>query len=466
MVKLLVMVKLLAKRLQPAKTLDDWRRGEASAPERPLRVALYSHDTQGLGHIRRNLAIAGSFAQSKVAPTTLLVAGIGAAGSFQPPEGADLLVLPAVGKDKAGHYRARGLRLPLDQTIRLRAQTIRAALAGFAPDILIVDKVPAGLQNELLPTLRLLHRRGTRCVLGLRDILDDPVTARAEWDSMHYTALIDQFYDAVWIYGDPAVYDPIREYHLPRSVADKVRFTGYIDRTQLLLPESTAQSTLDDLTSLAPPAGQQLALCLVGGGEDGGRLAAAFAQASLPANAQALLITGPYMPAARRQELSVLAQQRTDLQVLDFLPNPERLLRHAQAVISMGGYNSLCEILANRVPALIVPRVTPRREQWERANRLQAIGAVQLLLPDQVTPAALSSWLGKQLALGAPMVHTIDMDALQRLPHLLCEVAETRRNRSRSLRQAPLRLIERCFGLLAAKSLLAPRQFLPLWLSK
>jgi len=429
-------------------------------------VALYSHDTQGLGHIRRNLAIAGSFAQSKIAPTTLLVAGIGAAAGFQLPEGADLLALPAVGKDEAGRYRARGLRLPLDQTIRLRAQTIRAALAGFAPDILIVDKVPAGLQNELLPALRLLHRRGTRCVLGLRDILDDPATARAEWDSMHYTELIDQFYDAVWIYGDPAVYDPIREYRLPRSVADKVRFTGYIDRTQLLPPENTAQPAFDDLTSLAPPAGQQLALCLVGGGEDGGRLAAAFAKTSLPVNTRAVLITGPYMPAALRQELSALAHRRTDLQVLEFLPNPERLLRHAQAVISMGGYNSLCEILANRVPALIVPRITPRREQWERAVRLQAIGAVQLLPPDEVTPAALSSWLGKQLASGAPMMHAIDMDALHRLPHLLREVAETRRHHSPRLQQAPLRLIGRSFGLWAAKGLFTPRQFLPLWLSK
>jgi predicted glycosyltransferase len=417
----------------------------------PYRVALYSHDTQGLGHIRRNLAIAGAFAQLPNPPTTLLVAGISVASSFQLPEGSDLLVLPAVSKDPKGHYRARNLRVSLDQVIRLRGQTIRAALADFTPDVFIVDKVPGGLQNELLPTLRMLRRQGVRCVLGLRDILDDPTTTRNEWAQMNYTKLIETYYDAVWVYGDPAIYDPVRRYNLPHSVATKIRYTGYLDRTQL----SPNGSTSSEVEALLPAPHEKLALCMLGGGEDGANVALAFAQAHLPPATKGILITGPYMPAPLRQKVAEAAHARTDLQVVDFLTNPEQLLAHASVVVSMGGYNSLCEILAHRVRALIVPRVHPRREQLERALHLQARGAVGVLLPDDVTPAALTTWLAEELALDRPATHSVDLQGLQRLPALLQEIVNApTRDRIRRF-FSPFRLIEQSASLLAAETILA-----------
>ena len=71
---------------------------------------------------------------------------------------------------------------------------------------------------ELLPALRRLRdEHHTKIVLGLREILDDPVAAVAEWNRSGATAAIEEFYDAVWIYGDRRVYDPIVEYGLPAS---------------------------------------------------------------------------------------------------------------------------------------------------------------------------------------------------------------------------------------------------------
>ncbi|MCC6166852.1 MAG: glycosyltransferase [Caldilineaceae bacterium] len=403
--------------------MDEPQHGEG------LRVAFYSHDTQGLGHIRRNLAIAAAFAQMADPPTNLMISGTAIAGSFQLPSKTDMLALPAVGKDAHGRYHSSGLSLPLESVIRLRAHTMRAALEDFAPHVLIVDKVAGGLQDELLPALRMLRRRGTRCVLGLRDVLDDALTARREWAAMRTSEMIDAYYGAVWIYGDPKVYNPIQEYQLPPAVAAKVRFTGYIDRTRAQTARARAadQAAIRDLL---PRPGTRLALCMVGGGEDGERLATAFAHAPLPDDMQGLLITGPYMPQAAQAQLDLHAQQRDDLAVVQFLPAPEALLPHADAVISMGGYNTVSEILAHRKRSLIVPRVAPRREQWERAQRLTDLGALDMLAPEQVNPVRLGDWLAATLHDSAPLQCDIDLEGLERLPGLLAEVAATAARRS------------------------------------
>lgn len=196
------------------------------------RVALYSHDTQGLGHIRRNLAIASALLQDKRPPVILLISGTQIGSTLTKPPGVDFVALPAVAKNEDGHYQARSLPLSLEEVIRLRESTIRGALAAFAPDVLIVDKTPTGLKRELLPSLHRLRDRGqTRCVLGLRDVLDDPVTTRREWARTDSSAVVQAYYDAVWIYGDPTIYDPLVEYGLASDLAGKARYTSYPNRT-------------------------------------------------------------------------------------------------------------------------------------------------------------------------------------------------------------------------------------------
>jgi predicted glycosyltransferase len=387
-----------------------------------LRVAFYSHDTQGLGHIRRNLAIAAALNQTESPPVMLMISGTQLGSALTTLPGVDFLALPAVAKAANGRYCARSMTLPLADLIRLRMSTIRGALAAFAPDVFIVDKTPTGLQGELLPVLQMLRqRRQTRCVLGLRDVLDDPVTTRREWNLSNSEAVIDAYYDAVWVYGDPAVYDPIREYGLADELADKVRYTGYLDRHGL--SQSQGEQAVE-LPFSANIEEQRLALCTVGGGQDGGDLSAAFARAEFPPDTAGILVTGPYMPYKTRKKLQRLAAHRSHLQVLEFVPEPLALLQRADYVIAMGGYNTVCEILAQRKPALIVPRVKPRQEQWIRAERLRNLGLLDVLHPNQLTPDRLSQWLAgaEERPLPAPM--NIDLNGLTRLPHLLNELLE------------------------------------------
>lgn len=376
------------------------------------RVALYSHDAQGLGHIRRNLAIAGVLAAAGTRDV-LLICGASEAGVFKMPPGVELLTLPALRKSSAGSYRARSLALPLPALIRLRAQTICAALEEFAPDVLIVDKLPSGIVGELEPALQLLADIGTtRLVLGLRDVLDDPATVRREWVSTGGDRAMRELYDAIWVYGERGVYDPIVEYGLDDDIAAKVRFSGYLGRDPggPIAPRTTGHA-------IALPAGQ-LALCVVGGGQDGFALASAFARAPLPAGTCGVVVTGPYMPAEDRAQLDRVAARRADMRVLSFLDDPGDLLRAADRVVCMGGYNTICELLHLGRPALVVPRVRPRLEQRIRAERLAAHGALDVLLPDALTPAAIGDWLARPLGPRPHPATLIDLHGLRRLPAL------------------------------------------------
>ena len=406
-----------AARPQHSAGVANWRDGTPS-PRR--RVVLYSPGMVGLGHLRRNLLIAQTLACSRLQAITLMIAEAREACAYPMPHGMDCLTLPALRKEPDGQCRARSLGIPLDELVGLRAQAIRAALAAFQPDVLIVDHLPGGALGELEPALQQLRARGhTRCVLGLRDVLEDPATVRHEWRAAGAEAAIRQFYDAVWVYGDPAVYDAVRAYGLAPEVAAKARYTGYLDqRMRLAFDDDEGEPAL---ARLALPAGP-LVLCLVGGGQDGDHLADAFAAATLPAETTGVILTGPFMAAEVQERLRWHAARNPRLRVIEFLKEPTRLLARADRVIAMGGYNTICEVLSFEKQALIVPRAGRRREQLIRAERLRQIGLVDVLRAEDVTPAALTAWLARHPVPGPPIRPRIDLNGLARLPGLLADM--------------------------------------------
>src|SRR6185312_17343820 len=143
------------------------------------RIAFYSYDERGVGHVRRSIAIAHAIAADRPS-SILLVAGAREAALFRLPEGTDTLALPAPSTDFNGARRGPDIGLDKAGTVRVRARALRNALAAFHPDVLIVDRMPLGVHDELRESLGVLRAMGTRLVLGLRDILDDPARIRAE----------------------------------------------------------------------------------------------------------------------------------------------------------------------------------------------------------------------------------------------------------------------------------------------
>lgn len=386
--------------------------------ERPLHIALYSHDTVGLGHTRRNLLIAQALAQSFPNASILLLTGAATSGRFTPPPRVDFLTLPSLTKDEDGGYTSRRLEVSLEQLVKLRSKAIWGALKAFKPDVFVVDNVPKGAVGELERSLRKLQKKGrTRLVLGLRDVLDEPGAVREQWRRAGNEAVIAEYFDAVWVYGDRAVYDQALEYGFRAETAAKLRYLGLLDGRERLGASPPALA----LPAGAEPERGKLVLALVGGGQDGAPLARAVARTVLPEGFYGVLVTGPYMPAALKAELAALAADNPRLTLLDFVKEPTRLLAHADRVVAMGGYNTTYEVLSFGKPFLCVPRVRPRQEQLVRAERLQRLGLLELLHPDDLSPAALGAWLARPgRPAGAPA--RLDFGAMARLPGALADL--------------------------------------------
>jgi predicted glycosyltransferase len=389
--------------------------------KRRRRVVLYSPGMVGLGHMRRNLLIAQALANGSDSAAILLLAEAREASAFALPPGVDCLTLPALRKDCDGACHSRHLDLPLADVVGLRARAIRATLEAFQPDVWIVDHLPRGAMGELDGTLHALRVRGkTRCVLGLRDILGHPEAVARTWRTSRSEAAIRKYYRAIWVYGDPAVYDPVREYALPPDLRARTRFTGYLDHRARL--HHAEQNAFDPLPSLELPSGP-LVVCVLGGGQDGGPLAEAFVQATLPSGVSGIVLTGPFMPWEHRRRVFELAAANPRIRVMEFLKEPAILLRRADRVVAMGGYNTIWEMLSFGVSALVVPRIGNSGEQSIRAERLAALGMVHTLSAAEATPEAISAWLALERPIRGNPRDLIDFGGFRRLPLLLEEVA-------------------------------------------
>ncbi|NBD14823.1 MAG: glycosyltransferase [Cyanobacteria bacterium] len=390
-----------------------------SSQQRKWRIILYSHDTMGLGHKRRNLLIAQTLGISAINADILLISGMRDGNPLQTPAGIDYLTLPALYKNTNGQYQARRLDLTLKEIITLRSQIIRTAVQTFQPDVLIVDNVPRGAMGELNATLQYLRTQTqTRCILGLRDVLDEPKVIRRSWQRSNHKDAIRRYYDAVWVYGDPKIYNPIQDYGLSVDLTAKFRYTGYLDRRSTL--QFVTQEQLQETLNLP---NERLALCLLGGGQDGGQLAEAFVKTKFPPHTHGVIITGPMMPQQQRQQIQAYADLRSDLSVFEYVAEPALFLERADWVIAMGGYNTTCEILSFEKQALIVPRVRPRQEQLIRVQLLKKLGLVDMLHPDHLSPQSLSTWLHQEKS--APNIRQkIDFRGLERIPQFLAEMLE------------------------------------------
>jgi predicted glycosyltransferase len=335
------------------------------------RVLIYSHDSFGLGHVRRCLAIAGAIADAFVEARVLILTGSPLIARFDLPDRVDYVSVPGIVKQRDGGYVSRDPAEPFAETIRLRAEIIRRTAEAFAPDLFLVDKEPLGLRGEVAETLHLLKSRGARLVLGLRDILDAPEALAAEWRRKGAMAALEALYDEIWVFGLREVWDPLTEIDVSPRTRAKMRFTGYLDRRRA---KAKAASSRAERLLITP-----------GGGGDGVALVdwtlAAYEQAGegLPG---ATILLGPFMPRAEQAAFRARADRLGGVETKVFSSHAERLFATAGGVVAMGGYNTFAEILSHDLPMLLVPRETPRAEQRIRAERAVELGLARALYDD------------------------------------------------------------------------------------
>ena len=367
----------------------------------PLRLALYSHDAKGLGHLRRNLALAHHLARALPGltgrdVTGLVITGLAPGQEHRLPEGFDWLVLPGV-KKAEGTYLPQRLRITREDLGLVRSALLSGVLTTFSPDLLIIDRHPYGVHQELREPLARLRQASPRArvVLGLREVLDTPVTVQREWEELSEADTLRGLIDEVWVYGDSSVHDLSATGEAPAALEERMRYTGYLAHGRDAAETTHGSEASGALAGNAEVA-EAFILTTAGGGSDGINLLRAAAAARVPDGYRHVVVTGPQLDAARFHQVAQAAGPRTI--VRRTWPGMSHHIQRAAAVISMAGYNTVSEILASDTPALLVPRETPRLEQLIRATALKHAGAIDLLRVTDLSTAALEDWLTERLS--------------------------------------------------------------------
>ncbi|MCI0414584.1 hypothetical protein L0222_17540 [bacterium] len=364
------------------------------------RIAVFTHDAYGLGHIRRCSHIVQKFSESAPNSSILLVTGSPAVQMLKSfPPNADYVKIPTVVTSGVQGSKPPMLSIGLAELSLLRRRMIQETITTFAPDVFLVDNFPLGSRLELLPTLMELRKSSTRILLGLRDVADPPQQLRNDWSRDGIYEVLERYYDRILVYGVPQVLDVVDAYGFSDHLASKVHYCGYVTAESFCL--QPAEEVREDLGFDG-----SFAVATVGGGGDGFPLLKIFLNAMrLLPEISAFVILGEFMSDADKSELRMQAEGLKRIVIRDYVSNLPSYIAAADVTIAMGGYNTTSEILALDAPAILVPRIwrsgehrNPKKysgrqdaEQLVRTQALAQIGLVESIHPDQLNPENLAA---------------------------------------------------------------------------
>lgn len=375
-----------------------------------LDFLLYAHDGRGFGHASRTIAVGMALKRLYPDKKTLFISGIPDANMLIGPAPLDWIKLPSyqtVLKDglsegqtgKAGFYKS--------VLGGLRSEMLGAVIDILRPRCVLVDHHPAGKRNELVDALKNTRDRDTRWVLGLRGIIGED---RRLWSS-ETAELVAHHYRAILWYGDAAVLGPEPQERVGSHFKREVVSVGYVSRLQELCSHLTGISEADR------PA---CTISLPWLGEHGDILVQSLAGAAQkigPAHGGWHL----YVPESR---LVSIQEDFAGLSFCRVAPIGERYLSsllHSKTALIYGGYNSILDVAAARIPALIVSRSTRDLEQLEHLGRLQRIvgESWQVIEEQEISEKTVTRALTHLLEIGAEVKSTIDMGGAERAARFL-----------------------------------------------
>ena len=364
------------------------------------RFLFYSHDGLGLGHVRRNLAIASALTEVAQDASILVLTAASEAERLSTAPRANVVKLP-------GPHRA-------DQKV------LAAAVEIFRPEIVLVDNDPFGPAGELGPALELVRASGGQAVLGLPDVLDDPEAVDREWRNRGLFERIPEYFSRVLVYGQPDLLDPVSEYGFPEPLARITSYCGYV------------VSRADQFGGTVQPyTSRPRVLATAGDGDEGFAVLETFVTAAASADWQATVVAGPHSPQDRRELLRTRAAE-AGVTYRRFVPGLPSEFVSLDALVCAGGYNTLAEAAADGLPTVCIPRAEPSKDQLIRARAFESRGLVRVLEREELDPESLQETVAEALrdgrrAVGAGLDGAgLDLGGDRRAAHHLSEVAHQR----------------------------------------
>lgn len=310
----------------------------------------------------------------------LLVSGSPHINSVELPLRMDYIKLPCLTRGLTGKITAKRLRPMTSEIINMRTDMIATAVKNFVPDLLIIDKKPRGVANELDATLHYLKHTNKTCrvVLLLRDILDTPKRTIESWRSEENYIIIEEHFDKIFVAGERDIFDVADEYEFPVSLSNKTEYCGYLRNIEQPRPKAEIIQSLHFDTNLP------VVLVTVGGGEDGFHILDRYMDTrDYSADEwQSVLVCGPELPRDQYEILQRRASKIRSVRLLRYVDDMVSLINASDMVVSMAGYNTVSKLISLNKVAVVIPRTEPSREQWLRAKLLAERGFLCMLSPD------------------------------------------------------------------------------------
>ena len=355
----------------------------------PADIIFYAHDGRGLGHISRSAAIGLAVRRLYPDLRLLLVTGGAQTQELIGPGPLDWLKLPAY-QTVVVDGRSRGIpgkSAYSDHELGLiRGQQIRRILKLYRPRIVLADHSPQGKHQELLPSLQdPVIKRQTTWLLGIRGVVGKVQQTASDLA----IDLFKQHYSGLLWYGDSAILGSEHCQSLNKMFSTVAEECGYVSR--LAEVEKTGGDRLQRssrfrCTISVPWAGEQSERFL--------GLLVRFLQTAGHRQGRFSLFVG--------SDISVQLIERFEAldccTVYPFGSNYLQILNHSRTAVIYGGYNSLVDIMASGIPALVVMRSMQDQEQQQHLSALTNAWPNSLLAVDETECLDNPALLGQQLS--------------------------------------------------------------------
>lgn len=376
----------------------------------PRKVMFYVQHLLGIGHLARASRIAAAMVEAGFAVT--LVTG-GAPVKGFPGEGIAHVQLPAVlsATGFSGLVDSDGVAVDaaFEQN---RTALLLETFESIQPDVVIIEAFPFGRRQvrfELLPLLSAIKTSVHRQLVfsSVRDILQENRKPGRDQETVD---LVLEHFDGVLVHGDPHFVRLEETFPRAEAIADKIFYTGLV-----AAPEPVpAQDQFDIVVS-------------AGGGAVGAALieAAMSAQQILGGDDRWCLITGPNLPQADYDRFADAAPPSVTL--YRFRPDFPALLPRAKLSISQAGYNTVCDLLRAKCPALLVPFAAGgETEQSVRAEKLQTLGLAEVILEEGLNGAAMAQAVTRAKALQFPKQLSVSLNGAVETARLIRQQLDQR----------------------------------------
>jgi len=385
------------------------------------RVLFYVQNLLGIGHIKRAALVSDAMVDQGC-DVLVVLGGRDAPGiSF---DGATIVRLLAA--HVADHTFTPLLNedgKAVDEAWKQRrTKVLLDTFHAFRPDVILTEMFPFGRRQfrfELLPLLD--AARATEApplvISSVRDIL---VQKTKPGRDRQTAAFVRDRFDLVLVHGDPALTTLDETFPEAKSIADLIRYSGYVAPAA---PDANASLTGPDAN--ASMAGRDEVIVSAGGGAVGAPLFIA-AMAARPLSSLAhktwRFVTGPNLG---EDDYHALVQHASDGVIVErFRADLPHMFTNCALSISQGGYNTIMDLLRARTTAIVVPYEDGgESEQRHRAKLLAQRNILNVIDASMLSPITLAQAIDHATP---PQPGHIDLAGAQTAARIIVEAARNR----------------------------------------